>query len=253
MVPLNQVYKEKITFEQYPHIKKTFDELTEYAHKNDFVRTVNNIKFAKGRRYDCAILYNNNVDFKDKIVCELGARDGIFSSWLTKEVKKIYVSDYFEEWGKGTKIDLGQIDYWKKIWEDAAYDKSKMVIENQDITKLTYPDNFFDIVICTSVIEHTFVQNDHMGDMACIREMARITKPGGKILLSTDMGEVTKWIGGTLYYSEVDLFDRIINPSRCILNGNYDFNLDDENNTNLHTVRSMKKATSVVLSLIKPE
>ena len=159
----------------YPEIKKTFNELYNFNIRNNFiVKNNNNIIRVRGRCYDASVLFNSNVDFNNKIVCELGARDGIFCSWLTRYVKKIYVSDYFEEWGKGTEHDLGQIDYWTNIWKSAAPHPEKMIIGSQDITNLTYPDNFFDIVICTSVIEHMFNQKEWMGDMIAIREIARI-------------------------------------------------------------------------------
>lgn len=251
-VPLNQVYKEKTTFADHPEVEKTYNEMTKYCEDNNFIRYVNQNKLVKGRRYDWSLLYHS-ADLKDKVVCELGGRDGLFSSWLTKEVKEIHVSDYFECWGKGTEHDLGQYNEWVKKWEDAAYDKTKLKPSIQDITKIDYPDNYFDVVICTSVIEHMFNQHDWMGDMVAIRELVRITKPGGKILLSTDMAEKTQWISGTLYYSKMDLFDRIINPSKCKLNGDYTFDVLDEDNTDRHNVQELNHAMSVVFSLIKPE
>lgn len=251
-VPLNQVYRQAKTFELYPKIKLTYDELTQFNIDNQFYKKIGDDLYIKGRRYDNAVLFHNDgVDFNGKIVCELGARDGIFSSWLTKFVDKIYVSDYFEEWGKNTEYDLGSFDYWDKLWKKAAYHPEKMITSTQNMLKLDYPDNFFDIVVCTSVIEHTFNQEQWMGDMVAIREIVRITKPGGKILLSTDMAEKTKWHSGTLYYSKIDIFDRIINPSGCHMD-TYDFNLDHPDNTDLHQVDELQKASSVVFSLTKP-
>jgi SAM-dependent methyltransferase len=251
MIPLNQVYKEIKTLNENPKIKETYDSIFNLSVQNNFVRSPDN---PKGRIYDDAILFNSEgVDFNNKIVCELGARDGIFSSWLTQYVKKVHTSDYFEEWGKGTDHDLGQISYWSDLWKQCAYFPDKMVIEHQDLTNLTYPDDMFDITTCTSVIEHTFNQAEWMGDMKAIREMVRITKPGGYILLSTDMGEITKWNSGTLYYSKVDLFDRLINPSKCELNGAYDFDLSGGDLTDIHHIDGIGKVSSVVFSLKKPK
>ena len=250
---LNQLYREKITLDTYPSIKKTYDELCDFAEKNNFY-FINNDgqKRLKGRRYDNAVLFNiNGVDFNNKKVCELGGRDGIFCSWLTQFVDKIYVSDYFEEWGKNTEHDLGSYEYWDKKWKECAYNPEKIITECQDLMKLTYPDNYFDITICSSVIEHTFPQNNHMGDMTAIREIVRITKPGGYILLSTDMTDnKTKWHSGTMYYNEIDLFDRIINPSKCTIVGDYDFNFNNEYNTDIHDVNGIK-ASSCVFALKK--
>lgn len=251
-IELNQTYKQKKTFEQYPHIKKTFDELNEFTIKNNFVKYgLNGERILRGRRYDDAIILNSNIDFKDKIVCDLGARDGIFGSYLTRYVKKIYVSDYFEQWGKGTDFDLGQIDYWTNIWENAAFDKNKMIIECQDMTSLTYPDNFFDIVISTSVIEHIHNQKNWEGDIIAMKEMSRICKPGGIIALSTDMAKKTKWVSGTLYYSKEDLFNRLINNSNAHLRGEYNFDIDDQNNDAVTEHNDLKPVSPVVFTLQK--
>lgn len=253
-VPLNQVYKESKTFEDYPHIKQTFDELTKLSVDHDFIRRhPDGGVSVKGRRYDDAVLFHSDVDFNDKVVCELGARDGIFGAWLTKFVKKIYVSDYFEEWGKGTDHDLGQIDYWTNLWTTVAEDPSRMVVETQDMTKLTYDDNMFDIVVSTSVIEHLYNQGDWDGDIRAIKEMARICKPGGIILLSTDIAKESKWVSGTFYYSVEDLFKRLIEPSGCVLRGEYNFDLDDPDNTAITSHNGYAPVSSVVFSLQKPE
>lgn len=252
-VALNQIYRENKTYDDYPEIKKTYDELTQFSFDHNFVRVVDGNSYPKGRRYDDAVLFHSpGVDFNGKLVCELGGRDGIFSSWLTKYVDKVHVSDYFEEWGKGTIYDLGDQQYWEKLWKDAAFNPDKLVAEHQDLTNLSYPDNMFDIVICTSVIEHTFNQAEWMGDMLAIREIARITKPGGLILLSTDMAEnKSKWHSGTLYYSKMDLFDRLINPSGCKLNGEFDFDFSSPDTTDIHHIDGVGNVSSVVFSLVK--
>ena len=252
---LNQIYRREKTFQEYPNVKELYDELTDFSFKNNFVRNANTSEppHPRGRRYDCAILCNiDGVDFKDKVVCELGARDGIFSSWLTRDAKEVYVSDYFEEWGKGTHYDLGQLGEWSKIWKDAAFNPDKLRISTQDMLNLKYDDNMFDIVVCTSVIEHTFNQGEWMGDMICIREMVRILKPGGYLLLSTDMAEKTKWHSGTLYYSETDLFDRLINPSKCQIVGDYDFSLKHKDNDACEHIGNVGLVGPVVFALRKP-
>lgn len=214
----------------------------------------NGVYYPKGRRYDDAVLFNSDVDFNGKVVCELGARDGIFGAWLTKYVDLIYISDYFEEWEKGTVNDLGQIDYWKNIWTRVAPNPEKMIIERQDMTKLSYPDNFFDIIVCTSVIEHLYNQVNWNGDMIAIKEMVRVCRPNGLILLSTDMSKTeSKWISGTFYYSKKDLFERLIDYSGCTLRGCYDFDFDNPENNALTTHNGFGPVAPVIFSLKKPD
>lgn len=253
-VPLNQIYREKRTFRDYPEIKQTYDDITQFTMDNDFCReTSDGHRYPKGRRYDDAVLFHQ-ADFNNKLVCDLGARDGIFGAWLTKFVDKIHVSDYFEEWGKGTTYDLGQIGYWTDLWGKAAPNPERMVVETQDMTNLTYDDNMFDIVISTSVIEHIYNQKDWTGDMVAMKEMVRVCKPGGLILLSTDISKHEgKWVSGTYYYSEKDLFERLIDYSGCELIGPYDFSFNHPDNNAETTHNGFGPVSPVVFALRKPE
>lgn len=76
----------------------------------------------------------------------------------------------------------------------------------QDLTATTYPDNFFAAVTSISVIEH----NVPLG--AFVREMRRILKPGGLLLVSTDYWPEPVDCSGIYPYGvaagEMKLFDR---------------------------------------------
>ena len=109
--------------------------------------------------------------------------------------------------------------------------------------------------VSTSVIEHIHCQSEFRGDMIAIREMVRVTKPGGYILLSTDMTNgPSKWFSGTFYYDGVDIFDRIINPSRCeLVGGSYDFEFGSPDNTDEGMREGFQTVSSVIIALRKPE
>lgn len=53
--------------------------------------------------------------------------------------------------------------------------------ETQDGRQLTYPDNSFDAAFAVSVLEH--IPGD--GDTQAMREMVRVVKPGGRIVVTT--------------------------------------------------------------------
>lgn len=57
---------------------------------------------------------------------------------------------------------------------------SNITYKRGDITKSTYPNNFFVAVACLSVIEHGVDLNSFFS------EMSRIIKPGGSLVVSTD-------------------------------------------------------------------
>ena len=209
-VALNQSYKKEKTFEEYPEIEETYNNYVKYC--------LEEVKWHKyGRAYDCSIALHQ-VDFKDKIVCELGARDSIFSSYLTKYVKEVYASDTFEGWG-----DLGDICYWDELWKKYAFDKSKHITQFQDMKKLSYQDNFMDVVISFSAIEHIPGE----GDILAAKEMHRVCKPGGHIILGTDMCSSHKWASGGFFYDENSFFERIIKCFKdCNFVGRYDFDFE---------------------------
>tara|TARA_B100000401_G_scaffold438443_1_gene387185 strand:+ start:5060 stop:5893 length:834 start_codon:yes stop_codon:yes gene_type:complete len=54
----------------------------------------------------------------------------------------------------------------------------KILIEVGDITKIKHPDNSFDIIICSEVLEH--IENYE----AASKELYRVLKPGGTMLFS---------------------------------------------------------------------
>ena len=208
--PLNQTYRKDETFLDYPEIKEIKEAYERYC--------LEDVKWHKyGRSYDCAIALHV-VDFKDKVVCELGARDSIFSSYLTKDVKRIYASDTFLGWG-----DLGNLGFWDKLWKKFSFDPEKHVTEFQDMRKLTYKDNSMDIVVSFSAIEH--IPRD--GDMMSAREMSRVCKPGGIIVLGTDMCREHQWNAGGYFYDEESFQKRIVDSMENVeFIGDYDFDFE---------------------------
>ncbi len=63
-----------------------------------------------------------------------------------------------------------------------------------DIRKTNYADNYFDVISCISTLEHIGVSGrygsdeDSQGDLRAVREMGRILKPGGTMLITVPYG-----------------------------------------------------------------
>lgn len=129
-----------------------------------------------------------------------------------------------------TDIDGYFMPEYRQLRTIEGLSPERFHVETQDGRNMTYPDNYFDKVYSISVIEHI---PDH-GDSECMREIARVLKPGGRVMLTVPFGQVSQdqyrsgsefyWANlsttaadGSVFfqrrYSEQDLQDRLIGPS----------------------------------------
>mgnify|MGYP001288052633 FL=1 len=117
----------------------------------------------------------------------------IKSKW--EESTKIYQKMVLERVNKGTKlldVGCGHSDLLKKAYERAEFafgiDPSVDVrsrnpflkdIRNEYVEKMSFEDNFFDIVVCAWVLEH--IENPERA----FSEICRVLKPGGTVIFLT--------------------------------------------------------------------
>ena len=64
----------------------------------------------------------------------------------------------------------------------------------QDVCKTNYEDSYFSFISSLSVIEHLFSPKDH------IAEMARVLRPGGELLITTDYWPIKLYTGDIFPY-----------------------------------------------------
>ncbi|KKN96887.1 hypothetical protein LCGC14_0165310 [marine sediment metagenome] len=205
---LNQSFRMAQTRAEHPQVDRLCKEYRKWATEDCGHPTA-------GRWYDCALLLAQ-VDFTGLSVCELGARGSFLMSYLTSVASMAVVSDNFMGW------DLGGLDTWRATWEKMAEFPERLTCEIQDMQNLSYPNGRFDVVISLSAIEH-IIGN---GDIEAAREMGRICKPGGKVIIGTEIGHRLGGRPGSRIYDETALFERLIVPSGCKLVEPYDFSLD---------------------------
>lgn len=106
----------------------------------------------------------------------------------------------------GTDISSAGIQECKKWLREKGL-KAKLEVE--DFEKISYPDEFFDAVISTKTIHHGVLKKIKN----CVEEIYRVTKKGGKILVTLVHKNSMKWKKG--YEIEKDTLiltkDRIAN------------------------------------------
>ena len=120
----------------------------------------------------------DSLEFKgDEKVLDVGCGRGLMLIGAAKRLKS----------GKATGIDIWSTQDLSGNSADATRQNSKIEgvservrIENGDARKLVYPDNQYDVVVSTLAIHNIPEKADR--DTA-IREMWRVLKPGGKLLI----------------------------------------------------------------------
>jgi ubiquinone/menaquinone biosynthesis C-methylase UbiE len=76
------------------------------------------------------------------------------------------------------------------------------------IEKTSFPDEFFDVVTCVSTLEHIglygflYTFTDIEGDKKAMKEIARVTKKGGKILVTVPYGTSYTSVNYRVYGAE---------------------------------------------------
>lgn len=116
-------------------------------------------------------------------------------------------------------------DYARKCGLEASLKAETLVIRQFDAFPLPYPDGHFDRLSCISTIEHS--PND--SDTACMQELVRLVKPGGRLVFSVPIAKAhrdvfvetdvynRKYVGKPEFYErhydQRSLQDRLIGPS----------------------------------------
>ncbi len=116
-----------------------------------------------------------------------------------------YISEKIKSVVYGTDVWNKEIIEWKKIKSNVIFNRNltrNLKLNTVDGRKLPYKKNFFDKIFSVSVIEHI----EKNGDTACIRELARVLKPGGKIVITTPFGSEYKenWVSRDAYGNKFD-------------------------------------------------
>jgi SAM-dependent methyltransferase len=99
----------------------------------------------------------------------------------------LYLAFHFDVEIHLTDIDLASVEEAKVLWDGIKQRaRGSALFSVQDVRSLQYPQEMFDLVYSMSVIEHV---DGETGDSESIREMIRVLKPGGPLLVTVPVGE----------------------------------------------------------------
>jgi SAM-dependent methyltransferase len=92
-----------------------------------------------------------------------------------------------------------------------------------DVRRAPFRDGVFDLILCISTIEHVGRDNtiyfqgklsqDPSGDLKAIRELARMTRKGGRIVITVPYGRLYNY--GWFQQYDRELLDRLISVAGC--------------------------------------
>lgn len=221
VIPLNQYYRVRETLNERVDVATALRAYESWC-RRDAGWTVNG-KFLVGRTYDVALALTA-VDFAGKAVAEFGARGSFFAAYISDVAARVEVSDWFNP---ASFRDMGGREEWEARWMACARDPARLTVATRDMRDTELPSESLDVVVSFSAIEHLVRPPD--SDIEATRELARLIRPGGFMILSTDIAPSFRRAGG--YYYDADaLQTRLIDPTGCELYGptSFDWDLTDK-------------------------
>ncbi|MEM2912313.1 MAG: class I SAM-dependent methyltransferase [Candidatus Bathyarchaeia archaeon] len=174
--------------------------------KLGFKRAIKGIDYFRMMEYP---LVFSQLELKKKdTILDVGSSDSIFPIFLAYLGHKVYSIDI------DPKV-LNLKNYAKRIGD------IDLTVDVQDVTKLRYPDNFFDKITAISTLEHVLpIAN---GDVRAMGEISRTLKNGGQAVITVPYNKrfMIEWsrkkIDGHFSvirkYDESSIYDRLVKPS----------------------------------------
>lgn len=123
---------------------------------------------------------------EDAKICDFGCGTGNLISDITNKYPSIKI----------TGVEISEEQYLEA--RNLNENNSNVTLINSDILESSLPNNYFDISYCRYFLEHVH------DPVIAIREMIRVTKPGGKIIAQeNDLNNV-------LYYPDIKSHDDLM-------------------------------------------
>lgn len=102
---------------------------------------------------------------------------------------------------------------WKILGSLLGDQKARLAFGSADARSLSHPSDCFDAVYSLSVIEHI----PHQGDRLALKELVRVVKPGGLVLLTVPFGPLFKE-----HYGHFGVYERKYHGTPVFISRTYD-------------------------------
>jgi SAM-dependent methyltransferase len=199
---------------------------------------------------------------EDATALGVGAGTEQIMFYLANRVKMVTATDIY---GRGSFANLtahGDMLTSPEKYAKIPYRKNHLTVEHMDGTNLEYADEFFDFVFSFSSIEHF---GSKAAASQAVREMGRVVKPGGIVIITTEV--ILNGAPHQNHYRPSELIDYLVDDIGLSLLEDIDFSLSDETlarpvdfrhpgfgHVKPHVICQLGEVywTSVCLALVKP-
>jgi len=113
------------------------------------------------------------INDSDKLILETGCGSGRLCCLLARDFPQSRIA--------GMDLSKNSVNLANSLKQNAGV--SNVTFGEGDLFELAYPDNYFDVVFNDGVIEH-FALEQSPNYVDAVKEMMRVTKSGGKIIVS---------------------------------------------------------------------
>lgn len=171
--------------------KKDFDKISNFFGNefmdefHDYASKISLWRYHHRCRIDRIDSYLSKIANESMVGLDAGSGKGPSSAIMSNYLKNIYSVEFDEENVKRQKKNL------KSFLKNTD---TQITVIHGDLTKLDLPDNYFDIIICSEVIEHIPDFKE------ALRELRRVLKNGGKIIFSMPNIRSTFWMNDMIMY-----------------------------------------------------
>lgn len=170
--------------------------------------------------YSQAIKSSEIVEQKNQVVLDAGCGYSVFAHYLASKGHEVHAFDLKGKHRQSPHKNLTEYD--------------------MDITDIKFEDGYFDYVFCLCVLGQV-VSGDN-GDIQATKELARVMKPGGTMVLALDLADRYYPMPGLWpntshrIYDRLSIKQRILKPAKLWYWGNADLDCSEKDLTLLEPI-----------------